>query len=363
MTNTVAHTVSHLSNLGHQVLVIAPGEGPEDFYGQRVVRVPSISLHSRVTVDLATVRSVELQRIMSEFSPDVVHLASPYLLGAQVLKVSKRLEIPSVAVYQTDVTGFASFYGLKFVRPLAERRLRRIHLNSDVNLAPSSSSINYLHNLGVANVELWGRGVDHEIFYPKRRSSSLRRSWGCRPEDFIVGYVGRLAPEKQIENLMALRGLDDLLGSKLKFVVVGEGPSRLRLEQMFPSAHFTGHLSGTKLGAAMASLDLLVTTGENETFCQVIQEAMATSLPVVAPRAGGPIDLIEPGVHGFLYEPGDLASLRRAVITTVANPELAREMGRNGLNAVAERSWSQICDQLLAHYKKAIGIHRLRKAA
>lgn len=363
VSNTVARTTTHMSNLGHEVLVIAPGDGPEEFEGQQIIRVPAISLHSKITVDVAMVRSMQLRKIAHEFAPDIVHLASPYLLGAQVLKVAKKLEIPSVSVYQTDVTGFANFYGLNFVRSIAERRLRKIHMNSDLNLAPSTSSINYLRGIGVSNVDLWGRGVDHEMFKPTRRSRALRRRWGILPQDFVIGYVGRLAPEKQVENLRALRDLSDLFGPRLKIVVIGDGPSRIKLKSLLPSAHFTGHLSGENLATAMASLDLLVTTGENETFCQVIQEAMASALPVVAPRVGGPIDLIESGFNGLLYQPGDLVGLRRAVIKLAVAPDLAREMGQQGLTSVADRSWERVCDQLLGHYHRAIALHQRVQAA
>lgn len=358
VTNTVARALSHLTENGHEVLVIAPGEGPESFNGQQVVRIPAISLQSRATVDIATVTAVQIRKVLGSFEPDVVHLASPYLLGSQVRKAAGYLDVPTVAVYQTDVTGFASFYGFNFVRALAERRLRKIHARSDINLAPSTSAQKYLHSLGIPRVKIWRRGVDHSIFHPRFRSTALRRSWGVKHGDIVIGFVGRLAPEKQVENLRALQDIELFFDRQVHIVLIGDGPSRKRLEHALPNARFTGHLSGESLGTAMASLDLLVTTGEHETFCQVIQEAMAAALPVVAPASGGPLDLVEMGVTGYLYPPGDLPALRRAVLAILADPMRARAMGEVALARVADRSWNRVCEELLGHYHQAIESRR-----
>lgn len=361
VTNTVTRAMNHLRDLGHEVLVIAPGEGPAEVDGHRVFRTSAISLNSRATIDIAIVTSHQLRKVILGFSPDVIHLASPYQLGWQVSKIASQHNIPTVAVYQTDVTGFASFYGFNFVRTMAEKRLRRIHMQADVNLAPSASSISYLNSLGITHVKHWGRGVDHGNFNPGLRSKALRRSWGLRTGDIAIGYVGRLAPEKQVERLMVLNGIEEFFDKRVQLVVIGEGPSRQRLSHTLPRAIFTGHLSGRLLGEAMASLDLLVTTGENETFCQVIQEGMAASLPVIAPNVGGPMDLVEHGVTGLLYPPGDPSSLRKSVLTLVAEDRLAVSMGQQGMSRVAGRDWGGVCDELFAHYEQAI-VHRAKEA-
>jgi phosphatidylinositol alpha 1,6-mannosyltransferase len=363
VTNTVVRTAKFLKEHGHHVLVIAPGDGPDNVNGHPILRMPAISLHSPVAVDIATVTTTQLRKVLRSFNPDVVHLASPYLLGAQVRKAAGYLGIPTVAVYQTDVTGFSSFYGLNFVRALADKRLQKIHMRSDVNLAPSKSAQRYLQSLGVPHVEIWSRGVDHSNFNPRLRSGSLRRSWGVKSGDIVIGFVGRLAPEKQVENLRALRGIGSYFERRIHTVIIGDGPSRKRLESELPEAIFTGHLSDVSLGTAMASLDLLVTTGEHETFCQVIQEGMASAIPVVAPASGGPLDLVEEGVTGHLYPPGDLAGLRRAVLAVLVNPEKSRAMGEMARLRVAGRSWDRVCQEILHHYERAIESHRGRWSA
>ena len=140
----------------------------------------------------------------------------------------------------------------------------------------------------------WGRGVDITGFAPSARDDALRRRWspGGRP---IVGFVGRLAPEKHVERLAVLARRDDL-----QLVIVGDGIDRHKLESALSSAVFTGALYGDELAAAYASMDVFVHPGEHETFCQAVQEAMASGLPVVAPDAGGPRDLVAPYRTGLL---------------------------------------------------------------
>lgn len=354
VTNTVARTMRYLKSQGHVVLLLAPGDGPTEFEGQRVIRIPSLSLRSWATVDLTATTVRRIMKVIQEFQPDVVHLASPFLLGAQIRKAANRLDIPTVAVFQTDISGFASFYGLSAARNIGDARIFRIHRKADLTLSPSTHSTNYLRGLGLTQIRQWGRGVDTIQFNPNKYSRSLRKSWGADAETLVIGYVGRLAPEKQVENLSALQGLEDLLEKNIKIIIIGDGPSKKKLQQVVPQAKFIGSLHGEKLGQAMASFDVLVTTGENETFCQVVQEGMASAVPVVSPYSGGPMDLIQDGENGFFYSPGDKYSLRRAILRIAANPNMRKEMGRVARNSVKSRTWENVCSELLNHYNEVI---------
>ena len=135
----------------------------------------------------------------------------------------------------------------------------------------------------------------------------MRRHIAPRGE-VVVGYVGRLAAEKQVERLLRLA---DLPGTRL--VVVGDGPLRARLERRLTRARFLGFRTGGDLAATMASLDVFVHPGEAETFCQAVQEALASGVPVVAPAAGGPMDLVRHGVNGWLFPSGRPAPLASAL--------------------------------------------------
>ena len=354
VTNSVLKVGTNLKNLGHEVQILAPGKGPFEIQGLNVDRVPSIAVDSLAQVDFPTIRVKEIASRINRFKPDVLHLASPFLLGDQARRVAKQYQIPTVAIFQTDVAGFVNHYGLSRISTLVERRIRKIHSTVDLNLAPSTHSMSYLENLGIENIKIWGRGVDTGQFNVSYRNEALRQSWGADENTIVVGFAGRLAPEKCVENLRILHNLESKAGKKVQLVIIGDGPSRERLANHLPYARFTGHLSGEQLGQAMASLDVLVSTGEKETFCQVIQEAMACQVPVVAPATGGPLDLVEPGCNGYLYQPGSLNDLRNAVQTLIDNPQQILEFGQNGERMVRNRTWLSLTQSIVGHYETAI---------
>lgn len=348
VTNTVCHVVDRLIETGHEALVIAPGHGPGTYRGVPVVRVRSMPMPGYRSFPLG-LPDPALARALARFRPDLVHLASPALLGAAAQRASERLGLPTVAVYQTDIAGFARQYGVRAESVLAGW-VGRLHRRATRTLVPSTAAYRQLDALGVPNLHVWRRGVSLDLFDPQRRSLDLRGRWA--PDDeTVVGYVGRLAPEKQVRRLQEVA---DLPGTRL--VVVGDGPSRHTLQRLLPDATFTGMLQGGELARAFASLDVFVHTGEAETFCQTVQEAQASGVPVVAPAAGGPLDLVDHGHTGLLYDPSTGGSLRREVAAMVEDTGYRAFLATEALTAVAHRGWAAVVDELVhVHYAAALG--------
>ena len=351
VTNSVVRVVGHLQREGHLPMVVAPAPGPSSVDGVPVLRVPSRELPIYKNFPIGLPTSAMIERILDETRPDVVHLAAPAVLGARVAKAAAARDLPVVAIFQTDLAGFATSYGLSSLSPMLWWWLRRVHRLADVTLAPSSATARELHEHGIGRVGVWPRGVDRELFDPDRRSLRFRRSVLGADESTtaLVGYVGRLAKEKRIDLLSCLAQRDDL-----QLVIVGDGPHRPELQRLLPRAHFTGMLKGPELGEAVASLDVFVHTGAHETFGQTIQEAMASGVPVVAPAAGGPLDLVVEGETGFLYEPENTVALRRAVDRLIADPELRARLGVHARALTADRGWDRLGDELLATYRRCI---------
>lgn len=359
VTGSVLRTARHLIARGHQVDIIAPEPAPSATSdGARVHSVRSLSV-SVMGVDVGWASTARLQNLLTDLQPDVVHLASPLLLGHQAMKAAVALHLPTVAVFQTDVSGFARHYSLRPLGSISDAVIQRIHGHADVNLVPSTHSQAYLEGLQVQRIRQWGRGVDTDQFSPEHRSEELRRLWCGRHHDrVVVGYIGRLAPEKNVAALAPLAQ-----DSRLAVVVVGDGPQRADLEELMPRARFLGLLTGDRLGKAAASFDVLVAPGERETFCQVVQEGMASGVPVVAPAVGGPRDLVHHGRTGFLYSPGRVDEMTAAVRLLQRSPPLRRSMGHRGRAIVRDRTWERIGDELLGHYAEAIARRRRMRAA
>lgn len=350
VTTSVCRVLDHLHDTGREAIVITPRCGaPTQYRGAPVFEVPSVA-YRQFPVGLP---SPQVAALLERFAPDVLHAASPFMLGGQAIGEANRMGIPAVAIYQTDVAGYAKRNRLGAGAKLAWRVIRQIHNGADRTLAPSTSAIADLHAAGVKRVKRWGRGVDLDGFHPDSRNSEATRALRRRlaPNgEIVVGYVGRIAPEKGLHRLAALRGIEGI-----RVVLVGDGPGMPEVRQQLRHLNpiFLGAQSGSALSAAYGALDLFCHTGAEETFGQTLQEAAASGLPVIAPRAGGPIDLVAEGETGILFETDSADELHAAVRTLVGDAGLRARMGEAGRRRVLDRSWPSVCDQLMEHYEKA----------
>ena len=337
------------------------------------MRVPTIRLPFVDSLPIG-VPTPTVYRTLAEFRPDIVHLASPFALGRGGGWAARRLGIPRVAVFQTDIAGFAGLYQLGVLQRATWRWIRRMHNHCQLTLAPSTETIQQLESHGVRNLAHWGRGVDTQLFHPEKRSDALRRKWCAgRPKQsppIIVGYVGRLANEKGVHRLAGLSRRADV-----HLVIVGDGPCRSELEAAMPDAVFCGALSGSDLAAAYASFDVFVHPGELETFCQTIQEAQASGVPTIAPRVGGPVDLIRDGCignlddstgnlrdgtgnsagcNGLLLDPDNFEAELADAVSWLAASSRRQELSAAARKHVEDKTWPRICAQLVDYYRQVL---------
>ncbi|WP_051130885.1 glycosyltransferase family 4 protein [Nesterenkonia alba] len=366
VTNSVLHVLAHLRRRGDDVTVIAPSDSlfdsnplaeeipdqPELCHGYPVIRVPSLPLPDYPKVRVAAGFVMRIRHLLEDIAPDVVHVASPFVLGWRAIQAAEALGLPTVSIYQTEVPTYAARYKLPWAEELLWQHVDRMHRASTLTLVPSSFCKTQLRGRGIPRLKTWRRGVDADRFHPARRSAQLRAQLAPKGEK-LIGFVGRLAAEKQIEDLAVL---DALPGTRL--VIIGTGPQESALRKRLPHAHFAGFQGGDTLGEYVASLDVFVHPGEAETFCQTIQEAMAAAVPVVAVGRGGPLDLVDPGRTGWLYQPGDLPALRSAVEHLCADDDARSAFAQAAHHEVRGRTWEAVCNQLIGHYSRAIEVNR-----
>ena len=355
VTNSVLRVLEYLRRNGHDALVIAPDStrghqpAPRVHMGFAVHRVPAVMMPKIASLPIG-VPQPSMVSALREFEPDVVHLASPFVLGAAGMAAANLLEIPTVAIFQTDVAGFAGSYGLALAERAAWVVTRVLHNRADRTLAPSSWAVEALTQHGIERVHRWGRGVDNERFHPGQRDEALHMQWAANGE-LVVGFMGRLAPEKHIERLASLNS-----DVRVRVVIIGDGPERARLERLLPRAIFTGELGGQELARALASLDVFVHPGEHETFCQAVQEALASGVPVIGPDAGGPRDLIDHLRSGYLLSVDSFEADLPRVVATLRNPLVRAKFGQAARKSVLSRTWPAICSELMGHYLDVMGL-------
>lgn len=358
VTNSVLRVLDTLKEQGHEALIIAPTSPVDDYQGFNVIKTKNFHFKQfPVALPLMAMR-----RIFREFKPDVIHVAAPFALGRQALRVAKRQNIPAIAIYQTDISGYLQRYNLELLKPAVDEFVASIHRQASLTLAPTPETAANLTAINAGKVDVWGRGIDLKAYRPDRKQTlqvQALRSKYVRPGNLLVGFVGRLAAEKQVARMAELFGLQGV-----EFLIVGDGPERASLEAKFAGrpVTFAGRLEGEALADAYAALDVFVHFGTEETFGQTIQEAQASELPVIAPARGGPIHLIEHGVTGLLVNPDEARPYRESLMRLLADPKLRKRIARQARESVIDRTWQRNNDKLLGHYSEAIAAQKHKSA-
>lgn len=300
-----------LQQNGHEVFIIAPDLGIDEFEGAKIqgVHARTLFFYRDRKFSLPTSK---VKKYLQEFRPDIVHVVNPVLLGASGVYYSRRLRLPLVASYHTNIAKYARYYHLPFLSPLLWRYFRCLHNQADINLCTSEAMRDELTDQGFNNLYVWKRGVAIDRFGPQNYDQTMRDYLtGGQPEQTLLLYVGRLAAEKEIETIR------NVLESspELSLALVGDGPYKETLQDYFRGTRciFTGFLHGEQLAKAYASADIFVFPSVTETLGLVILEAMASGLPVVAARSEPSSEQIADGITGFLYTPKDPQSFKEAI--------------------------------------------------
>ncbi|GAB4431255.1 MAG: glycosyltransferase family 1 protein [Anaerolineae bacterium] len=352
IVNTLCHLFDYLARQGHQTLLFAPEGSPARYAQTKVIGLPGLPFPLYPELKLVS-PALDVTVPIRAFQPDLIHVVNPFLLGVSGIRAAKKLEIPLVASYHTDIPGFAKRWGFGMLYDPFVMYLRRLHNQADLNLCPTRVVQQQLIEQGFERVKIWSRGVDTRLFHPVRRSQAWRERLGAANSNTpLLLYVGRLSPEKRVDWLRpVLAALPEA-----HLAIVGDGPARPELERLFAgtAATFTGYLRHEELANAYAAADVFTFPAANETLGNVVLEAMASGLPVVAARSGGVLDHVVEGKTGLLFEPESVDDLISQTTKLYRNKFLAGALGSAGRKAVEYRSWSAIFEVLLQDYSDVI---------
>ena len=327
---TVHNLAAGLASRGHSVDLIRPqqAEPHRDEPGIDVLQVRGAALPRYPGLRFGLPATRTLCRHWSRQRPDAVYVATEGPLGWSAARAARRLGIPLVSGFHTRFDHYADHYGLGRLAPLVRGHLRRFHQRAVATLVPTDALARELHAMGITNARLLRRAVDTQLFHPRHRDDGLRTAWGVDAATPAVLYVGRLAPEKNLGlAIQAFRAVQQRV-PQARFVWVGDGPARVALEAANPDFVFAGMQRGTMLARHYASADLFLFPSLSETFGNVIIEALAAGLPVVAYTEGAAREHVVDGINGCCVESGNAAAFIDAATRLASNPGLIRHMGR-----------------------------------
>ena len=349
VANTLGHLCDGLRARNHRVQLIRPRQSADG--NQRssddLMLCRGWPLPGYPGLQWGLTSTHRLTRRWCQHPPDVVYIATEGPLGLCALRVARRLGITAVTGFHTNFQQYLRQHGLTLFTRALTHYLRGFHNRSAMTLVPSASQRVELERRHYAHTELLPRGVDSQLFSPAKRQNALRQSWGLRENDIALLYVGRLAPEKNLDALK--RCFDELQARyparRFKLIVVGNGSKRASLEASLPEAIFCGQQSGEALACHYASGDVFLFPSLSETFGNVVLEAQASGLGVVAYDEAAAGLHIRHGYNGVLAMPGDEYAWIEAACWLLDDPETLRTLRLNARRHASRQSWTGIVEQ------------------
>ncbi len=356
---TLQRVVLGLRERGHDVQLVRPRQGgdvrPDSKDGDVLLRGMAIPRYPHLQLGLPSRR--QLQPLWTLQRPDLVHIATEGPLGWSALRVARKLRIPVTSDFRTNFHAYSSHYGMGWLSKPIMAYLRRFHNQTLTTMVPTRGLADRLAAEGFERLQVVARGVDTTLFDPALRSEELRARWGVQPDTPVLLCVGRLAKEKNLPLLIRAYAQARLLRPDLKLVLVGDGPQRAELQALAPDALFTGALDRAALAQHYASADIFGFPSQTETFGNVVLEAMASGLAVLAYDYAAASENITHGGNGLLVAMDDEESFVRQLAGLVQSDSLRAGLRTQARASARLNDWGGIVAQIESVMKLAIAGH------
>ena len=355
---TSARVVAELRDRGHELQVLRPRQqhgdtaADEPGYAEVLMRGLPIPRYPQLKMGLPSRRT--LLRLWGLQRPDVVHIVTEGPLGWSALQAAQALRLPVVSDFRTNFHAYSRHYGVAWLQRPIVGYLRKFHNRTACTMVPTEALRSELHAEGFENLRVVARGVDTGLFDPVHRSDELRRRWGAGPADMVAVHVGRIAPEKNLDTLLAAHAAMQQRDPRVKLVFVGDGPARAAMQQRCPQAHFAGLQRGQALAAHYASADVFLFPSVTETWGNVLPEAMASGLAVVAFDCAAAGQLVRHGHNGLLARVGDEVGFCDTAARLAGALGEARALGTEARLAALKLDWGRIAREVEGEYLTAM---------
>lgn len=335
--------------------IFAPDSQADEYTSSNIHRFKSLSFFLYPECRLAFPNLIQMKIELQNFSPDLIHVATPFNIGLCGSHFAKKMRIPLVGSYHTDFGHYLKYYDLQFLSNSLWKYMKWFYKPCQKLFVPSMETLKQLHHNGFTNLELWPRGVDCRLFHPFYDKKAVRQKYGLSKK-FLLTYAGRLAPEKDVDTLLKIAGsMPENINNQIDWLVVGDGPLRDDIQKKAPfNMGFTGYLDGKALAEVYSASDLFVFPSPTETFGNVVLEALASGTPVIGANAGGVKNLINPGVTGDLCSPGNIEQFSHSIQKILASESNRLQMGLEGRKYALMQKWDRIFDSILWHYSTLI---------
>lgn len=355
VARTLKRFTDYLEANGYEYRVFAPISTNESRFTSHIHRFASLPFFLYPECRLALPNMLQVKAELQRFKPDLIHVATPFNIGLCGLHYAKKLNIPIVGSYHTDFDQYLKYYDLQFFSKFLWKYMHWFHKPLRQIFVPSHETMEQLKRKGFSNIRIWGRGVDCNLFHPNYSVQEVREQYQIN-EKYILSYVGRLAPEKDIETLLNISlQLPEIIRSQIHWLIVGDGPSKEEMVKSAPeNMTFAGYLNGENLAKVYASSDLFIFPSSTETFGNVVLEALATGTPVIAANSGGVKNIVNQGITGTLCEPKHVEQFQTAIISLLENDTLRLKMSEDARKYALSQSWDQIFEGLLKDYEEAL---------